>query len=720
MLYKIVVATFIYAGRIHNLKAGDWMRHVPLGIFIVVALVGVFTLLFSVQHFNQPAPFAVQLFPSAEQRGDDTVVVRLDSGEALSNEVEAITGTLVDALSSGTVHAKSTRADYTQSMRFSEPGVFTGGVLTFGRDETNQVSDFLEFDDAIFKYQIDFSPGLQSEIEGSSLPDIEDEDLVMMGARFTIVDTSVSGNRVALRFFGGFGSVEFQDTYNDDLYTSGGVKINGRSIDARVKIKATQSGNTLSIYSIQYILNANAALGGDVQVLPLHCLREYLQYPTGLLNPEFDICYRGLTGAVVEPVRGLGGNEVRFNARGNDEYEVYASNFRGQLYQIPLAQLPGMYGNRGRNFVFIEAANPAAPNINPGDYFLVMSKLRSGTSNVLRYDQRQGNVVYFEDLGAGQRSATVDATTLEGDLLVGEGTYHFVIGAGDALAMDQNNDGNINGGEARWVLPGNSYMDFGPGFTVRVVSPSFLFDEPMGDETTNINILFGGDIDLAVPSPQATVPGYQFKMISAGGGIRQGLTKYGILFTLDEEDSSELDLIVPGAQARTVRGGAGSEVFITFERDRWMRQMEVPAAPPVCGDTFIIKPEYCDPPGSLCADPYFKRSGICSPDCLNCILPMCGNNLLEQGEECESNADCPQYSTCNGCKCQPLPEPVCGNMIIERGEQCERNADCASGHMCASCGCIPTPVVQTPAPAPTRPPNIFARFFAWLASVFGA
>jgi hypothetical protein len=705
------------------------MRHVPISIFAIVAIVGIFTLLFSVALLPEPAFFAISYVPGtyAQPQGTNTVIVRLEVNEFLSNEVTALSESQLFALRRGTVHGKEISADYTQSIRFGEPALFNGGQLVFRKGENNVVSDFLEFKDAVFKYQVEFSPGLRSKVEGGSLPDIEDEDIALGGSTFTIVDTDVNtgANSVSIRMFGGFGSIELSDNnYGDDVYHDGGAEVNGQSVDARVKIKAVESGDKLTIFSIHYILNANSAHGGDLQVSPLHCVREFLQYPTGMLFPNFDICHKGLgaAAATISPSE-VSGNEIRVKPSGDDEYTMYAPNVYGRVYEIPLAQNPGMYGNNGRDFIFVEAAAPGAPNIAVGDYLLVNSKDDvQGESRILRYKNFQGGIAYFEDLSSGtQLSASTSGG--EGDLLAGQGTYHFVVGAGDAIAMDQNNNGAIAGNEARFRTVGGHRIDFGPGFTVTITTPSKLFDEPAGDENTDFDIIFGGDIDLLVPSPQATVAGYTFKMISESGGVKQGLTKYGILFTWDTDSSSDdLNIVVPGSPGSSSKGGAGAEIFITFEREKLMKKPEMPVQlpPPVCGNKIITQNEYCDPPGSLCVD-QFKRSGICGADCLACnyIPPaQCGNRLLEKGEECEAPADCPAGFGCSGCKCFPLPQAVCGNNLLEGSEQCEHAVDCGPGYNCIRCGCVPLPP-PVEAPAPVEKPNIFARFFAWLARLFG-
>ncbi|MEM3154096.1 MAG: hypothetical protein QW165_00830 [Candidatus Woesearchaeota archaeon] len=706
------------------------MRHVPVSILAIVAIVGVTILMLSVQLYPETVIWAITYVPgpSAPASGD-TVIVDLSIGEYISNEIPALSETSLRALSRGNVYAKDVSTDYTQSLTFAQPGLFLGGHVEFGRDEQNRVADFLKFDagQGMFKYQVDFGAGLRSTLDGIKMVDIIDEDMKLLGNTFSIVDAdyNTGSNRVELRLFGGFGSIDIMDGNSaDDNFQSNGIKINGKTVPSLVKVKATMSGGKPTIYSIQYIPLAEAVQGGDVYVAPMHCLRQYLRNPTAMLVPEFDICYKGLTApAAGIPAGGISGNEVRFRTVGGDEMQVTAPNARGQIYKIPLAQLPGMYGNKGRNFVFVEAPAPGAPNINLQDYFLVMSKDDvNGVSNVLQYDaiDTTNNRIIVKDLAGGTREATFDPGTGEGQLLVGEGTYRFVVGAGNALAMDQTNNGAIAGNEAKFILIGGSKLDFGPGFTVKVITPSRLFDEPMGDETTDIVLTFGGYAGLTVPSPQVTVPGYTFKLQSPESGIKQGLTKWGILFTWDHNgNSDDLDLTVPGSRAAPVRGGAQGNVYITFDTKLKKPVPQVPAMPSKCGDALITKPEYCDPPGSPCAD-QFRRPGTCAADCMSCEFKspaVCGNRLLEQGEDCEATADCLAGFFCEGCRCKPIPPAVCGNNLLETGEQCEVAADCGPGYACINCGCAPLPpVMETPAPAP----NIFARFFAWLARLFGA
>jgi hypothetical protein len=69
-----------------------------------------------------------------------------------------------------------------------------------------------------------------------------------------------------------------------------------------------------------------------------------------------------------------------------------------------------------------------------------------------------------------------------------------------------------------------------------------------------------------------------------------------------------------------------------------------------------------------------------------CDPCTCGNLIVEPGEECETDSDCPDGYYCADCECV---EPVCGNGIIEPGETCEEDCHCPPGYICVDCNCEP-------------------------------
>lgn len=69
---------------------------------------------------------------------------------------------------------------------------------------------------------------------------------------------------------------------------------------------------------------------------------------------------------------------------------------------------------------------------------------------------------------------------------------------------------------------------------------------------------------------------------------------------------------------------------------------------------------------------------------------VCGNDILENGEDCEDNGDCDSGEECNSdCECENEQGEVCGNGVKEAGEECERDAHCEDDEECNDCECEP-------------------------------
>lgn len=82
---------------------------------------------------------------------------------------------------------------------------------------------------------------------------------------------------------------------------------------------------------------------------------------------------------------------------------------------------------------------------------------------------------------------------------------------------------------------------------------------------------------------------------------------------------------------------------------------------PFCGDGVKNQNETCDGADATACQ------GLCQGDC-TCPTPVCGNDVLESGEECDGTAPaiCPVCQA--DCTCAP---GACGNGIVEGGEQCD-------------------------------------------------
>jgi cysteine-rich repeat protein len=77
--------------------------------------------------------------------------------------------------------------------------------------------------------------------------------------------------------------------------------------------------------------------------------------------------------------------------------------------------------------------------------------------------------------------------------------------------------------------------------------------------------------------------------------------------------------------------------------------------PSVCGNGVVESGEECDDGNDEIGDA-----------CIGCVVvPLCGNGVVEPGEGC----DALDAAVCD--RCMPVAEPECGNGVVESGEECD-------------------------------------------------
>jgi cysteine-rich repeat protein len=109
---------------------------------------------------------------------------------------------------------------------------------------------------------------------------------------------------------------------------------------------------------------------------------------------------------------------------------------------------------------------------------------------------------------------------------------------------------------------------------------------------------------------------------------------------------------------------------------------------PVCGNGVVEEGEDCD-------DGNTSNDDACHNDCTGCPAqtPVCGNGTVETGEECDDGNRTDGDGCSSVCKKPaPPPAPVCGNGVVETGEECD-DGNRTDGDGCSS-------VCKKPAPPP--------------------
>ncbi|MEM2916650.1 MAG: hypothetical protein QXT19_04830 [Candidatus Woesearchaeota archaeon] len=123
----------------------------------------------------------------------------LEINEAIGDVRETITEVDLDMLKGGQIVTDKGSTEYNQYLRFNRTNQSTtpgSGVVMFGRDERDRVGHYLHWAEGsrLFEWELEFEEGLKSKTRGDDLVDLEDEDIIMLGQPFVIVDTDVKSN----------------------------------------------------------------------------------------------------------------------------------------------------------------------------------------------------------------------------------------------------------------------------------------------------------------------------------------------------------------------------------------------------------------------------------------------------------------------------------------------------------------------------------------------
>ncbi len=176
----------------------------------------------------------------------------LELRESLGDVRETLSEFDLDGLRGGSVTTNEGRTEYNQYLRFNSSTLAIGNppVVNFTENDepVEKVGDFLivkvggtNATAAFFEYELQFEEGLESSISSSTLPDLDDESLVILGQTYVFVDTSIdtTNNEIKLVLLGG----AVYDVLEEGEKKSYTVK--GKSYDVQVVIITDQSPETV-------------------------------------------------------------------------------------------------------------------------------------------------------------------------------------------------------------------------------------------------------------------------------------------------------------------------------------------------------------------------------------------------------------------------------------------------------------------------------------------
>jgi len=142
----------------------------------------------------------------------------LELDEYFGDVRETLTVVELAGLASGSVTTDEGTTAYNQYLRFSDMSPGYESILsprvryTENDAPVDEVGDWLYVEEgsgniskSIFEYEIEFEDGLESDISTTTLEDLEDEELVILGTTYSIVDTKIdtTADDITLEFLGG-------------------------------------------------------------------------------------------------------------------------------------------------------------------------------------------------------------------------------------------------------------------------------------------------------------------------------------------------------------------------------------------------------------------------------------------------------------------------------------------------------------------------------------
>jgi hypothetical protein len=574
-------------------------------IFLVVMLVGMISVLVildqpetevdypQIQQYSQIQTTA-KVMQGLQQPGEPVntlTITGIDIGQSIGYKTPGITGNEFACMADRKIQTNEGRTTVRYSLLLRDPSVggFNGCFIDYTKNEQNVQGLFMRCpsDEDMLAFLIQFDSGLNSKLDGNDLKDLDEKDLPMLGAMYTIINAEVDTDAkiVSLRLMGPAGVLDIKDKYDDNIFSES-IKANGQEIMVgRVKINAVYSGNVFSISRIEYRLKPLPIVGKDLYVEDHHGTKQYLRTPAGFFG-DFDILFRGLQGTLpaAAPVKKSytsdlqTNNIIAFKSAGNVKYNMIFTNIKGQYYKFPLVYDTGAglkWGDATKDFYFFSGPIPAIP---VHSLIALNSKNnKRGVTNIVEYSSvdMDGSQAYFKDWAGRDTAPPFDPATGAGQVTFSGYEYNFVVdlvSPDHPIAIDQDGDGAL-GGLANLVSLGGVRTILNPGFTGQVYVESSLFAEGGGPEATGFAFTPGIDADIT--------GGVQM-LYDDATDMNEGLTGFGIFVQQTTQKTTGRNLIfnLPSGQLSSkvgvvstpsTKGQAQGEVLITCERSEFVK-----------------------------------------------------------------------------------------------------------------------------------------------------
>jgi len=325
------------------------------------------------------------------------------------------------------------------------------GMIDFAENEFDNVEAYHFGQDGakVFTYELSFPAGFKSVRNPDfSLPDFIGQQVNILGKEYKInAATFYDDGLLKLMFtsLDGLTEIILADWVSDSFGTPG-VNVNIEFIeDAEVAFEGGFVNGIVDLRKIGYRLNFDGWLG-NMYVPAGSGLRAQLSEPEGMLSPDWDIKFDGMTPSVQSPILlYASGNGYRFNF-----FNKEGINYDFALLENVGSQVVYSRNNGANKFHFVEGVP-----IKVGDRFIV-NKPGSDLTHILEYEKYDAptNQLGFLDIGTGKREVSCpNPTNHLCDIVVGGVTYHFRLNPVDgSFVMDLNGNGEVNGLDSVYIM----------------------------------------------------------------------------------------------------------------------------------------------------------------------------------------------------------------------------------------------------------------------------